>query len=99
MQGLRTQENGKFEVFWELVQETAKKQGKVFFADCGEGNDFKIEEMEGEDFCGWLIPIEEVEVFEPDWKADKVRDTWTEKMVWMEWKNVNENIIIEFNKY
>lgn len=97
MQGLRTQESKKFDKFWNLVQETAGKDEKVFFADCGEGHDFETADMEGEDFCGWLIPIEKVNEFETDWKKQNVSDEWSDNMVWLEWKNDNGIISVKFN--
>lgn len=99
MLGLRTQESEKFNKYWELVQEKAKLNGKVFFADCGEGNDFETDSMEGEDFCGWLIPLDKVKEFEPNWKENNVSDQWIDDMVWLECVNDNGTITIEFNKY
>lgn len=99
MLGLRTQESEKFNKFWLLVQEKAAKKGMVFFADCGEGSDFETEEMEGEDFCGWLIPLDKVKEFEPNWKENNVSDKWVDNMIWLEWESINDIISIEFNKY
>jgi len=90
MQGLRTRESEKFNRFWEIVQKEADLKGCVFFADCGEGRPFETSEMEGEDFCGWLIPKERVETFIDDWEADQVSDAWLDFMVWMAW--VEEDI-------
>lgn len=99
MKGLRTQESEKFNRFWNIVQEKAEKQGMIFFADHGEGNDFETDEMEGEDFCGWLIPFEKEKEFEKDWKDSKVSDDWTDNIVWLEWSEENGNIKIDFNNY
>ena len=64
MQGLRKQENQKFNKFFELVQREACKKGKVFFCDCGQGDVFENDTIECEDLCGWLIPQEKVNEFE-----------------------------------
>jgi hypothetical protein len=99
MQGLRTQESDKFNKFWLLIQEQAAKKGMVFFGDCGEGNDFETEDMEGENFCGWLIPQDKVKEFEPNWKDDNVADEWSDNMTWVEWKKEKGKVSIEFNNY
>lgn len=97
MQGLRTQESDKFNRFWNIVQETAKIQGMIFYADCGEGRNFETEDMEGEDFWGWLVSIDEAEEFEPDWKKNLVSDEWIDKMIYAEWRYDNGIISVEFN--
>ena len=45
MQGLRKQESAKFNNFFAVIQAEAKKQGSVFFADAGDGNDFQTPTM------------------------------------------------------
>lgn len=99
MQGLKTQENEKFNKFWNLVQEIASKQGKRFFLDCGEGREFFLDDMEGEDLRGWLIPIDDVEEFEKEWKKNHVSDKWIDNIYWAEWKEINNIITVEFNTY
>ncbi|MDF2537987.1 MAG: hypothetical protein K0S76_1008 [Herbinix sp.] len=99
MQGLRTQENQKFNKFWNLIQSTAKNQGKVFFCDCGEGREFFLEDMEGEDLRGWLIPLDKANEFEPNWLVDNVSDVWLDNLCWAEWKDTNGMISVEFITY
>lgn len=99
MKGLRTQESDKFNVFWDLVQREAKKQGMFFFADCGEGHDFETDDMEGEDFCGWLVPVDKIKEFEAEWEQHNVSDEWIDNMVWAEWENTDGVISVEFNNY
>ena len=53
MLGLKTQESLKFNRFWQLIQDTARNFGCVFFGFAGEGRDFETPTMEGEDFSGW----------------------------------------------
>ena len=52
MRGLKTQEGNKFIAFFKLVQEEARKKHSVFFLECGEGNDFSEDNIEGEDLRG-----------------------------------------------
>lgn len=65
MQGLRKQENKKFEAFFEQVQHEAAKRNCVFFLDCGQGNVFENDSIICEDMCGWLLPQTEAEKFTP----------------------------------
>lgn len=97
MQGLRTQESDKFNRFWDIVQKAAMAKGMVFFGDCGEGRDFETEDVEGEDFCGWLIPLEQASEFEPVWREDNVPDKWIDRMTWLRWKNNSGIITVEFD--
>lgn len=99
MQGLKTREDKKFDKFWDIVQETAKRQNKMFFLDCGEGREFFLDDMEGEDLRGWLIPLNKVAEFEPDWKNNEVSDKWVDNIFWAEWNNTNGVITVEFNTY
>lgn len=64
MQGLRKQENQKFNNFFGLVQQEATKKGRIFFCDCGQGKVFENNNFECEDLCGWLIPQEKADEFE-----------------------------------
>ena len=57
MQGLRTQESDKFNKFFSLIQDEAKKHNAIFFADAGDGHDLETPELECEDMMGWLIPV------------------------------------------
>lgn len=99
MQGLRTQENEKFNKFWNLVQHTANKQGKIFFCDCGEGREFFREDMEGEDLRGWLIPLDKSNEFEPEWLKNNVSEEWIDSLCWAEWKATDNMITVEFKTY
>ena len=99
MLGLKTQESDKFNKFWELVQAEAKSQGKVFFADCGEGNILETPDLECEDMRGWLVPKEKVKEFETEWQQDQVSDKWTGFIFWAEWSENARNIEIRFKTY
>lgn len=95
MQGLRTQETNKFEKFFAIVQDAAKKKNCVFFLDAGDGRDFETESCEGEDLMGWLIPKDNVRDFEREWEKGDVSDDWSNNYVWAIWDNA-DNITIKF---
>lgn len=97
MLGLRTQEKSKFEKFFAIVQDAAKKKGCVFFLDAGDGRDFETKELEGEDLMGWLIPKEKVDDFEQEWKAGDVSDDWSDFFLWAIWNNP-KNPTIKFEQ-
>lgn len=80
-QGLRTQESEKFNIFFEMVQNVARKAKKVFFLDAGDGNEFLTDEMEGEDLLGWLIPEDQADEFESAFKEFKELDEWDDYYV------------------
>jgi hypothetical protein len=59
--------------YLEFVQETARGQGKEFFIDSGEGNDWghPDEEWYVEDLSGWLVERSTAESFRQVWESDK----------------------------
>lgn len=99
MKGLKTQESEEFNHFWKIVQEKASSQEMIFFADCGEGREFFLDDMEGEDIRGWLIPKAQAEEFEKEWKNDNVSDKWIDNIFWAEWSIQNNIVSVEFNTY
>lgn len=102
MRGLKTQESGLFNRYFQLIQDKAEKQGSVFFAFAGEGRDFELPDMEGEDLTGWLIPKNKVEVFEPEWSKENslaALEEWEEYFVWAEWSIHNGRVSISFESY
>lgn len=83
-------------------QKKAEEAGGIFWGFCGEGNEFFLEDMEGEELSGWLIPIEKSNIFEEEWKKSKSIDDlerWMDYYTWVLWKNNDGNIKIEFRKY
>lgn len=78
MQGLRQQESQKFEKFFQMVQDEAKKKGCVFFLDCGLGNVFEDDNIECEDLSGWLIENNKVHEFERIFVEDLETDDFDE---------------------
>lgn len=99
MKGLRTQENEKFNMFWELVQSKAVSRGMMFFADCGEGREFFLDDMEGEDIRGWLIPLDKSEEFQREWEKYNESDYWIDNIFWAEWTMNDGVIFVEFKTY
>lgn len=92
----------KWDNFWSFVQSTAQKQNKKFFLDCGEGRSFETDEFEGEDVSGWLIPLEQVPVFEAEWRnKDKkpVDDRWNEFITFAIWSMERESLSVSFETF
>ncbi|SBV94294.1 conserved hypothetical protein [uncultured Eubacteriales bacterium] len=89
------------ERFFGLIQETAAEQGKKFFVSCGEGHELNTEELEGEDFSGWMIPLDRAEAFFEDWKSEDADalDTWEEFFTFAEWVEESGTIKITFQTH
>ncbi len=99
MKGLRTQETSKFENFFSVVQETARREGCVFFLQAGDGNEFTTDTMEGEELMGWLVPNDKAEEFERLWMEKKETDDWTDFFRWAEWNLNGETVEVRFADY
>ena len=103
MRGLKTQENDKFNRYWALIQDAAKAKGCVFFGYAGEGRDFSTDDMEGEDFGGWLVPAGNADAFEALWQADEAalfRDKpLSSEFTFAVWKEHSGHISISFERF
>ena len=102
MRELRTQESSKFERFFEIVREEARRHNAVFFCDCGEGRDIITDSIEGEDLSGWLIPISDADNFEKVFKMNSrsAFDDWAEFICFAIWSQTEDGTInIEFKKF
>lgn len=99
MVGLRTQEGKKFELFFELVQREANKQGAVFFLDHGGGNEFENDTIEGEDLCGWLIPLREASYFLEKFMSHSDLNEWSQYICWAFWSGSKNNLKISFESF
>lgn len=99
MRGLRTPEGNKFEAFFKRVQTEAQKQHSVFFLDCGEGNDFATDGIEGEDLRGWLIPNAQADAFEKEWSKGEPDEKWENRIAWAIWKGNPESPDITIEQY
>lgn len=87
--------------FFGLIQEAAAAQGMKFFVSCGEGHELDTGELEGEDFSGWLVPLNQVEDFLKDWKSGDTDalDAWDEFFTFAEWAEESGAIKIKFQTH
>lgn len=105
MLGLRTRENEKFNRFWQLIQNEAHKVECTFFGFAGEGRDFETPDMEGEDFSGWLVPLNDANAFEQLWlscsdDAQKLEQEFpSSKFVFAIWHKNADNVSVEFKEF
>jgi len=99
MRELRTQENKEFERFFEVVRKEAEKEGSVFFVESGEGREIITDDMDGEDLSGWLIPRNEADEFEKEWKKNDVTGKWNKFFRFAIWNEGNGKISISFKNY
>ena len=102
MKGLKGHASDKFICFFELIQQTALQQGKVFFAFAGEDRIFSTPSMEGEDMSGWLVPKAISDRFEADWSAYKrviEMEQWADFFTFAIWERNGENISVTFKQY
>lgn len=105
MRGLKTQESQKFNRFWQLIQDTACKINCAFFGFAGEGRDFETAEMEGEDFSGWLVPLDDVTAFEALWSnpsstAADLQDAFPKaKFLFAIWRMNDDTVSVEFREF
>ncbi len=99
MRGLRTQEGSKFEKFFGVVQEIAKKHSKVFFLDAGLGKEIETDEYNGENLQGWLIPKEKADDFEKVFMNFQNTEDWDDFFAFLEWEEKNGKIEMFFEEY
>ncbi|WP_050698622.1 hypothetical protein [Anaeromassilibacillus senegalensis] len=87
--------------FFDLIQKEALKHGAKFFVSCGEGHEIQTDQFEGEDFSGWLVPLEYAESFHKDWMTsdDQILDRWGEYFTFAEWSIQGESIRINFDAH
>ena len=97
MVGLRTQENVKFTAFFRVVQKAADSMGKVFFPDCGEGNQFEDETIECEDLSGRLVDRKDAEEFEKVFASnEEIPEKWDDFGTFVSWESNGGQIRILF---
>ena len=96
MLGLKTNESIKFQRYFSLVQEAAKKINCIFFLEAGDGRDFVTNTLECEDLQGWLIPMELVNSFTPLWLSDSIPNSWSIFFGFAIWEIKDNNIYISF---
>jgi len=92
-------ESNKFLKYFEMVQQEAGKQNKVFFIDTPDGHDFETDDLMLENIRGWLIPADKANEITPEWEIDEVGDSWYDYMCWAEWQLIDGKVKIEFKFY
>lgn len=86
----------------EFVMNEAKKIGKLFMLDTGEGNDCIDPENEWyiEDLSGWLIEPEKKEIFLLSKEKGTVYEEFGDYYIFAIWSRSDNNTLqIEFKKY
>ncbi len=97
MQGLRKQEDKGFENFFEFVQKCAKNRNSVFFCDTAQGDEFSLNDMDGDSLTGWLIPADEAPNFERIFLAGTINEhVWINNYVLVNWHIKNGKLSITF---
>lgn len=99
MRELRTQENEKFQRFFEIVRRQASSLGCIFFCDSGEGHDLLTDDMEGEDLSGWLIPQGSADEFEREWLENDIGEKWDDYMRMAVWHEDQGRVSVTFREF
>lgn len=92
----------KEERFFELIQKEAKKHNAKFFVSSGEGHEIINNELDGEDFSGWLIPLDKTEAFVEVLKKAEGKefdDKWMKFFIFAIWREKSNGIKIEFKDF
>lgn len=95
-------ESAGFIKYMHAVQDAAAEQGMAFFVEAGDGNEFELDDIEGEDLSGWLVPLEKAEEFqELCWAGDFKACNAFEGAVscFAEWEIEESGLSIEFKTY
>jgi len=104
MRGLRTNEGAKFEKYFYIVQEEAKKLGGVFFSETGEGRDLDLEDIEVCDLGGCLVPFEQADEFEALYLGRKDKEIWDNERwdsmyIFVDHMFDGNSVSVKFDKY
>ena len=104
MRGLRTNEGAKFEKYFYIVQEEAKKLGGVFFSETGEGRDLDLEDIEVCDLGGWLVPFDQADEFEALYLGRKDKEIWDNERwdsmyIFVDHMFDGNSVSVKFDKY
>lgn len=98
MLGLRKQEDEPFMRFMKIVQNAASEKHCVFFLDAALGDEITLEDIEGDNCTGWLIPNDKVELFDRFFKSGLIDSSkWDRYYVVAEPSIENEKWKISFN--
>ena len=104
MRGLRTNEGAKFEKYFAIIEEEAKRLGGVFFSETGEGRDLDLEDIEVCDLAGWLVPFDQADEFEALYLGRKDKeiwdsDRWDDMYIFVDYILYGDNVSVKFDKY
>ena len=104
MRGLRTNEGAKFEKYFYIVQEEAKKLGGVFFSETGEGRDLDLEDIEVCDLGGWLVSFDQADEFEALYLGRKDKEIWDNERwdnmyIFVDYMFDGNSVSVKFDKY
>ena len=104
MRGLRTNKGAKFEKYFYIVQEEAKKLGGVFFSETGEGRDLDLEDIEVCDLGGWLVPFDQADEFEALYLGRKDKEIWDNERwdnmyIFVDYMFDGNSVSFKFDKY
>ena len=104
MRGLRTNEEAKFEKYFAIIEEEAKRLGGVFFSETGEGRDLDLEDIEVCDLAGWLVPFDQADEFEALYLGGKDKeiwdsDRWDDMYIFVDYILDGDNVSVKFDKY
>ena len=95
---MQMSEEGKFNRFLELVKAQARKQGRYFFMDNGEGNEAELGELLVQNLSGWLIGEADKAEFEEIWKTgDDPGERFDDEFIYVVWtQGADGKVNIEF---
>jgi len=104
MRGLRTNEGAKFEKFFAIIEEEAKRLGGVFFSETGEGRDLDLEDIEVCDLGGWLVPFDQADEFEALYLGRKDKEIWDKERwdntyIFVDYMFDGNSVSVKFDKY
>jgi len=104
MRGLRTNEGAKFEKYFAIIEEEAKRLGGVFFSETGEGRDLDLEDIEICDLAGWFVPFDQADEFEALYLGRKDKeiwdsDRWDDMYIFVDYILDGDNVSVKFDKY
>ena len=104
MRGLRTNEGAKFEKYFAIIEEEAKRLGGVFFSETGEGRDLDLVDIEVCDLAGWLVPFDQADEFEALYLGRKDKeiwdsDRWDDMYIFVDYILEGDNVGVKFDKY
>ncbi|HVI41321.1 MAG TPA: hypothetical protein VM577_11740 [Anaerovoracaceae bacterium] len=90
------------DAYLDFVQNEAKKLGKLFVLDSGEGNDFEYLKKDWyvEDLSGWLIDENIKDILIKDKECNKAHVTFSSDYIFVKWYMKDDGeLAIAFKRY